>query len=223
LKRELFSEFFRVGLPGMMNVGITNITVIALTGIAGHLGRDVAIGYAIGARLEYIVIPLGFGFGTAIVAMVGTNWGAQQYRRARVIAWAGGAVVAVACGAVGMFFALFPRLWMSLFTSDQAIIRIGTSYLQIVGPAYALYGLGMALYFACQGLGKVVFAVLANGIRLLLAAGGGFIAMYWMSAGAVGIFAAIALAFVSYAVLTSVALSRIKMPAHTEGRQFGNG
>ena len=39
-----------------------------------------------GARLEYILIPLGFGFGTAIVAMVGTNWGAKQYRRARKIA-----------------------------------------------------------------------------------------------------------------------------------------
>jgi len=210
LKRELFGEFFRVGVPGMINVVITNLTVIVVTGVAGHLGRDTAIGYAMGARLEYIIIPLGFGIGTGILAMVGTNWGARQYARARTIAWTGGAVVAVACGAVGLFFALLPELWMSIFTTDKEVIRIGVSYLRLVGPTYALYGLGIGLYFACQGYGKVVPAVVANGIRLLLAAGGGFAAMFWMGAGAVGLFAAIALAFAAYAALTSIALFRIK-------------
>ncbi|HET9404459.1 MAG TPA: MATE family efflux transporter, partial [Burkholderiales bacterium] len=162
LKPELFAEIFRVGVPGMLNVAITNVTVIVLTGIAGHLGRDTAIAYAMGARLEYIIIPLGFGIGTGIVALVGTNWGAKQYARARAIAWRGGAIAATICGAVGVFFALFPRLWMGIFTSDEEIIRIGISYLQIVGPAYALYGLGIGLYFACQGYGNLVLAVAAN-------------------------------------------------------------
>lgn len=217
LQRELFKEFFHVGVPGMMNVAITNITVIVLTGVAGQLGRDTAIAYGMGARLEYIIIPLGFGIGTGIVALVGTNCGAKQYARARTIAWTGGAVVAAACGAVGMFFALFPRLWMSIFTAEEEIIRIGISYLQLVGPTYALYGFGIGLYFACQGYGKVVLAVAANGIRLLLAAGGGLIAIYWMGTGATGIFAAIALGFASYAALTGVALSRIRTTTQQTG------
>ena len=217
LKWELFREFFRVGVPGMINVAINNVTVIALTAVAGHLGRDAAIGYAMGARLEYIVIPIGFGIGTGIVAMVGTNWGAKQYARARSIAWTGGAVVAVACGAVGLFFALFPGLWMSIFTGEEEVIRIGVSYLRLVGLAYALYGFGIGLYFACQGYGKVVLAVAANGIRSLLAAGGGFVAMFWMGAGTAGIFAAIALGFVAYAGVTSIALSRIKVTTQAKG------
>jgi len=213
LKWELFGEFFRVGVPGMINVAITNMTVIALTAMAGQLGRDVAIGYAMGARLEYVIIPLGFGIGTGIVAMVGTNWGAKQYARARAIAWTGGILTAGACGAVGLFFALFPQLWMSIFTSDKEVMRIGVTYLQIVGPTYALYGLGIGLYFACQGYGKVGFAVVANGVRLLLAAGGGGIAMFYVGAGAAGVFAAIAFGFVVYAGLTSIALSRIEVNA----------
>lgn len=214
---ELLGEFFRVGVPGMLNVAITNLTVIALTGVAGHLGRDTAIAYAMGARLEYIIIPLGFGIGTGIVALVGTNWGARQYARARAIAWSGGVIAAAFCGAVGLFFALFPRLWMSIFTADEEIIRIGVSYLQIVGPAYVLYGFGIGLYFACQGYGNLVLAVVANGIRLLIAAGGGFIAMFWMGTGAAGIFSAIALGFVAYAGLTSFALSRINVAAQVKG------
>src|SRR5215831_15092312 len=72
---ELFADILKVGVPGLINIAITNLSVVVLTGIAGQLGRDTALGYAMGARLEYIMQPIAFGFGTAIVAMVGTNWG----------------------------------------------------------------------------------------------------------------------------------------------------
>jgi Na+-driven multidrug efflux pump len=74
---ELFADILKVGVPGLINIAITNLSVVVLTGIAGQLGRDTALGYAMGARLEYIMQPIAFGFGTAIVAMVGTNWGAR--------------------------------------------------------------------------------------------------------------------------------------------------
>jgi MATE family, multidrug efflux pump len=114
------------------------------------------------------------------------------------------------CGAVGVFFALFPDMWMSIFTTDQEIIRIGVSYLQIVGPSYGLYGFGIGMYFACQGYGKLPLAVGANAIRLLMAAGGGLLAMSWIGTGPAGVFVAIACGFVGYAVLTTIALSRIR-------------
>jgi Na+-driven multidrug efflux pump len=206
---ELFKEILRVGVPGMINTGITNLSVVVLTGIAGHLGRETAIGYAMGARLEYILIPLAFGFGTAIVSMVGTNCGAKQFDRARRIAWTGGAAVAVACGAVGVFFALFPRLWMGLFTEDAEIVGIGVSYLRIVGPIYALYGLGMALYFATQGFGRVLLTVLSNGLRLVASAAGALLALSWLDAGTSGFFIAVAIGFATYGVLTAAALIHI--------------
>ena len=76
---------------------------------------------------------------------------------------------------------------MSIFTADEEVIRIGVTHLLLV-----------------------VLAVVANGVRLLLAAGGAFFAMFWMGAGATAIFAAIALGFVAYVALTSIALCRIK-------------
>ena len=86
------------------------------------MGRDTALGYAMGARLEYIMQPIAFGFGTGIVAMVGTNWGAQQYRRAREIAWTGASIVALLCGIIGLIVAFEPILWIGLF-SDDADVR----------------------------------------------------------------------------------------------------
>jgi putative MATE family efflux protein len=212
LQWRLFAEILRVGIPGLINTSITNLSVVLLTGIAGHLGREAAIGYAMGARLEYILIPLAFGFGTTIVAMVGTNWGAKQYRRAREIAWTGAATVATACAAIGLIVALFPALWMGLFTDDDEIVRVGALYLQIVGPIYGFYGVGMALYFATQGFGSVVLTVTANAVRLLASTGCALAAIYWLDLGAIGFFFGIAGGFCAYAALTAAAIFRVTEP-----------
>ena len=212
LQWGLFAEILKVGVPGLINVSITNLSVVLLTGIAGHLGREVAIGYAMGARLEYILIPLAFGFGTAVVAMVGTNWGAKQHRRAREIAWTGAVTVATACATIGLIVALFPGLWMGLFTNDDEIIRVGALYLQIVGPIYGFYGLGMALYFATQGFGSVIWTVTAHAVRLLASTGCALVAIYWLDLGAIGFFVAIASGFCAYAALTTAAMFRVKEP-----------
>jgi MATE family, multidrug efflux pump len=213
LQWALFAEILKVGVPGLINVIITNLSVVLLTGIAGHLGREAAIAYAMGARLEYILIPLAFGFGTAIVAMVGTNWGARQYRRAREIAWTGAATVAAACATIGLLAALFPALWMGLFSNDPEIIGLGTWYLRIVGPIYGLYGLGMALYFATQGFGSVVWTVAANAARLVASAGLALVAISLIDLGAIGFFVAIAVGFCAYAALTTAVVYRVKAPS----------
>lgn len=213
LRWRLFADILKVGLPGLINVIITNLSVALLTGIAGRLGRDVAIGYAMGARLEYILLPLAFGFGTAIVAMVGTNWGAGQHDRARRIAWTGAATVGTACASIGAVAALFPGLWLGLFTSDEDIVRVGALYLRVVGPIYGSYGFGLALYFATQGFGSAIWTVTANAVRLLASAGCALLAVYLLELGTVGFFVAIAAGFCAYAALTTAAVLRVKGPS----------
>jgi Na+-driven multidrug efflux pump len=128
----LFADILKVGVPGLINTSITNLSVVVLTGIAGQFGPEAAIGYALGARLEYIMQPIAFGFGTAIVAMVGTNWGARQYGRARQIAWTGTATIALLCGTLGLIVALQPGIWLGLFSDDAEVARVGAMYLRIV-------------------------------------------------------------------------------------------
>ncbi len=208
----LFADILKVGVPGLINTAITNLSVVVLTGVAGHLGREAAVAYAMGARLEYILQPVAFGFGTAIVAMVGTNWGARQYGRAREIAWTGALTVAAVSGVIGLVVALRPTLWMGLFSDDAEIIRLGASYLHIVGPAYALYGLGLGLFFVTQGVGRAVKAVIANAARLFLSAAGGLVAIAWLGLDVRGLFAAVAIGFALYAALLVYAVLTTKEP-----------
>src|SRR5215510_10140113 len=208
---ELFADILKVGVPGLINTAITNLSVVVLTGIAGQLGREAAIGYAMGARLEYILQPVAFGFGTAIVAMVGTNWGARQYRRAREIAWTGTATIALLCGCIGLIVAFQPGLWIGLFSDDAEVARLGTVYLRIVGPAYLLFGLGLGLFYVTLGVGRAVAAMNANAVRMVASAAGGLAAIYWLDLGVVGLFTAVAAGFCVYAAILVYAVSRISV------------
>ena len=208
----LFADILKVGVPGLMNTAITNLSVVVLTGIAGQFGPKAAIGYAMGARLEYIMQPIAFGFGTAIVAMVGTNWGAQQYGRARRIAWTGAATITLLCGTLGLIVAVRPSIWLGLFSADAEVARLGAMYLRIVGPVYICFSLGLGLFFVCQGYGRGFAAMIANAVRLLVSAGAGLAALYWFDFGIAGLFTAIACGFCTYAVLTALAVVRIHPP-----------
>jgi putative MATE family efflux protein len=209
---ELFADILKVGVPGLINIAITNLSVVALTAVAARLGRDAAIGYAMGARLEYVLQPIAFGFGTALVAMIGTNWGARQYHRARAIAWTGAAIVAAVCGVIGLIVAVDPRLWLGLFSDDPDVFRVGGLYLNLVGPSYVCFGLGLALFYVAQGFGRGAAAAGANAGRLAANVAGGVAAIYWFGLGLTGFFVAIAVGFCLYAVLLVFAVTRVKVP-----------
>src|SRR5258708_34634305 len=98
--------------------------------------------------------------------MVGTNVGAGQLARARRIALVGGAMAFTLTETIGLAAALFPGVWMGLFTRDPAVVAAGSAYLRVVGPSYGFFGLGLALYFASQGAGRVLWPLVAGFVRL---------------------------------------------------------
>jgi Na+-driven multidrug efflux pump len=133
----------------------------------------VLAGYGIGARLEYIMVPIAFGFGAAIVPLVGRNIGAGQSARAERIAWIGAALVGTICASIGTLCALWPALWSGLYTSDAAAAAAAALYLQTVGPCYALLGFGLTFFMGCQGAGRLGWPLGGSVLRLCIAAGAG--------------------------------------------------
>jgi putative MATE family efflux protein len=205
-RRELFWEILRVGAPGSLNTILTNLTVVLMTGLVGPFGTAALAGYGMGARLEYIQIPLVFGMGSALVAMVGTNVGAGQIARAERIAWTGAGLAAGVTASIGVLAAAFPGAWLGLFTADPQVHAAGATYLLIVGPTYGFFGLGLALYFASQGAGRLAWPLTAGFARLGIAAAGGWLGGYGLGWGLPGIFAAMAIALIVFGTTTAAAV-----------------
>jgi putative MATE family efflux protein len=206
LRRALFWDILRVGAPGSLNTILTNLTVVLLTALVGPFGAGALAGYGMGARLEYLLIPLVFGLGSGLVTMVGTNVGAGQVARAERVAWVGAGLAAGSTESLGLFAAFFPGAWLGLFSSDPDVLTAGARYLGTVGPAYGFFGLGLALYFASQGAGRLSWPLIAGFTRLLVAALGGWVAIHWLGGGLPGLFVAMALALVVFGTIVAVAI-----------------
>src|SRR6202011_5902772 len=92
LQSRFFNAILSVGAVATVSTLQTNVTIgVATALVATAAGPAGVAGYGTGARLEYLLIPLVFGLGAPLVALVGTNLGARQPARALRIAFIGGA------------------------------------------------------------------------------------------------------------------------------------
>jgi len=198
-------EILRVGLASSVVSLSTNVTAMVATGLAGLVGTAAVAGYGTGVRLEYLLVPLVFGLGQPVGAMVGTAIGAGKPERALRTAWTGAAIAGGLTEAIGLAAAIWPQAWLSLFGGDAQMLAYGASYLRIVGPAYGLFGAGLALYFASQGAGKLGWPVTAAIARVVIAAGGGWLALR-LTGSSAGLFAGLAVALFVFGAINAVAI-----------------
>jgi len=205
LEGRVFREILRVGAVSVVGALQTVLTAVILTGFVGSFGTAALAGYGVGVRLELLQIPLVFAIGQALVVMVGTNIGAGRGARAKHIAWIGATLAAGISLSVGGLVAVFPALWIRIFSQDAAVLAAGSTYLHVVAPFYAFFGGGMALYFASQGAGRMVLPVLAGTVRLgVVVAGGALVVALDWPLGT--LFACIALGIVLFGSLIAAAV-----------------
>ena len=67
-------------------------------------------------------------------------------------------------GTLGVSFILFPEFYLSLFTNDLSIIKMGVGGLRVVGALQFLDAIGFVLMFALIGAGNTVFPAVVESV-----------------------------------------------------------
>jgi putative MATE family efflux protein len=210
LNGGMFRDILGVGALAAINTVMTTVTIIMMTGLVGRFGAAALAGYGLGARLEFLMIPVIFGIGAAMTAMVGANIGAGQTARALRVAWTGAGAAAAIVGGIGLILAVFPDLWLGMFldASETEARAAGQSYFRHVAPFYGFFGLGLALYFASQGAGQMLWPMLSSLGRMIVALLGALLLLRLTDLGLDAIFIAIGAAMVVYGMIVSLAIRR---------------
>jgi Na+-driven multidrug efflux pump len=208
-ERAMFLDILKVGAVACLSPLQTVLTILIFTKILATFGTEMLAGYGIGSRLEFLLIPITFAFGIASVPMVGVAMGAGHVKRARRVAWTAAAASGLTVGLIGLVIAIYPSLWVTLFTRDPAVTAAAYSYFHWAGPAFVFFGIGVSLYFSSQGATRVGGPVLASTARLLIVAIGG-IGLMTAQAPAWTLFALVGGAMVVFGLSTaaSVAVAR---------------
>ena len=206
---ELFADILNVGVPGLINIAITNLSVVVLTGIAGQLGRDTALGLRHGCPRRRHPAT-----GGVRIRHRDCRDGRHQLGRGAVSSRPRDRLDRHGDGRVCVRHdrpdCRVP--WIGLFSDDAEVARLGTLYLRIVGPAYLLFGLGLGLFYVTLGFGRAVAAMNANAVRMMTSAGLGLVAVYGFDLGVSGFFAAVAAGFCVYGALLVHVVFSVRTP-----------
>ena len=206
LQKALFGRILSVGLLACAMATIANLTTILVTASIAHHGAVAVAAYGVSARIEFLMVPLAFGVGSALTALVGRAVGAGDWPVARRTAWAGGLMALAVTAGVGVFVTLFPGATARAFSSDPEVVAIATTALSIIGPALPGFGVGMALYFASMGAGRMAGPAMAAVSRITIAVGGGWLLGEGLGLGLQGQFVAVALGITAYGLVTAAAV-----------------
>lgn len=207
-RSDLMGDILQVARPASLNPLMNIATILGLTALVSRFGETALAGYGIGTRIEFLMLPVIFAFGTALTTIVGTNIGAGRYKRAEAAGWYGVLCAGALSGGAGILLALFPDFWIPIFTQDADVQAIATRYIRIVGPAYAGLGIGLVLYFASQGAGAMAWPVFGMILRFVIAVGVAAICVTYFNMGIEAIFYAGAGAMIIYAAIIALAIYR---------------
>jgi MATE family, multidrug efflux pump len=206
---EMLADILKVGVISCFSPLQSVLSISIFTHFLARFGTEVLAGFGIGSRLEFMLTSLAFSFGIASVPMIGMAIGAERIARARKVAFVAGLLSFVTVGLIATVIAICPDIWINIFTDDVGVRAAGRRYLSTAAPMYAFIGLAMSVYFSSQGAAKVLGPVLAQTVRLLFVAVGG----WWLvtrdaTAGEFFILAAASMVLLGVLSASSVFLTR---------------
>ncbi|MEZ5657189.1 MAG: MATE family efflux transporter [Burkholderiaceae bacterium] len=167
---EVAIRVLRQGLIAGTQTVFTVAYSLTATALMATLGKAWLAGYGVAVRLELLLVPVIFGIGGSLIALVGARVGAGQRAQAVALAWRGAWLTMALLSLIGLVLAGWPQLWCAPVSSGPAVAETCAQALRTLGPFYGWFGLGLCLYFASQGLNTLIWPVLGAVLRFVIVA-----------------------------------------------------
>lgn len=155
-------------LPASFNMMTIILGGFISVSFIGRFGSDHIAGYAVGLRLEQVLLLPALGLNSAVMAIVGQNHGAGQpvrvletYKQALLI----GVAIAIVCIPVMVF--LSPHM-LSLFSGNADVIKTGSTYLRIDAIAFFAYVVLFVSVASLQAIKQPIFPMVLGIARQLV-------------------------------------------------------
>ena len=161
-------SILRVGGPAAFSNAINPIGLSILTALIAAQGQDAVAGFGAAGRLQsFATVPL-LALSGSIGAIVGQNWGAREFGRAREAAiWAGGFCLVWGLGTATVLFAA-GEWFGQLFSDNPAVVREFALYLNIAAWGYAGFGVLIVANGVLNAVDRAAFALTQSCLRVFL-------------------------------------------------------
>jgi putative MATE family efflux protein len=209
LEPAVMGSVVRLSGSAILQVLIGTASWLGLIRILTAFGSQAVAGYTIGIRVIIFALLPSWGLSNAGATMVGQNLGAGKPERSERAVWMAAFYNMLFLGVVGLTFVLAARPIVRLFSSDPAVVDLGTECLRIISYGFLFYAAGMVLEQAFNGAGDTWTPAKLNFFVFWLFE----IPLAWALAhraglGPRGVFVAITAAFSMLAVASAILFRR---------------
>lgn len=206
---HIMAAVLRLSATGMLQMLVGMTSWLALIRILSGFGSAALAGYTIAIRVILFALLPSWGLSNAAATLVGQNLGAGKPDRAEQAVWRAGFYNMLFLGAVGAVFATFAAPIVRTFTLEPQVVGYGVSCLRTVSLGFLFYAYGMVMGQAFNGAGAVWTPTFINLFcfwlwQLPLA----YTLAHVTGFGPGGMFAAITVAWSTYAVVSAVIFRR---------------
>ena len=158
----------KVAGPAAFSNSINPIGLSILTAMIASSGQDAVAGFGAAGRLQsFATVPL-LALSGAIGSIVGQNWGAREFDRARHAAlYAGGFCILWGLSTATVLFAA-GEWFAGFFTEEAAVKQEFARYLAIAAWGYAGFGLLIVANGILNAIDQARYALLQSIVRVLL-------------------------------------------------------
>ncbi|HHQ6198946.1 TPA: MATE family efflux transporter [Clostridioides difficile] len=165
---KIFKDGLRLGLPSGVQQMLFSIGNMALQFLVNSYGTSAMAAFGAGLRIEnFISLPI-MNLGSAVSTFVAQNIGAGENERVKKGIQESIKMTLVLAVTVIALILLFRENLIALFNTDKDVIKIGSSYLFIIGPFFLFIGTSFVLSSAMKGAGDSMFALISSIVSLWL-------------------------------------------------------
>ena len=163
-----WTELMQQVAPASFNMLTVILGGFITVAFIGSFGSQNVAGYSVGLRLEQLLLLPALGLNTAVMAMVGQNFGAdnadrilETYKKALLTG------LGIALFSIPVMIFLSPAL-LGLFSNNEQMIKTGTTYLRIDALAFFAYVVLFVSVASLQAIKKPMFPMYLGLARQLL-------------------------------------------------------
>ncbi|MCL9776823.1 MATE family efflux transporter [Vibrio methylphosphonaticus] len=140
---EELTSIFHVALPAIAAQLLNPIAIAVITRSVAQYGDDAIAAFGIATRIESLVLVGILSLSVVMTPFIAQNYGAKRWLRLDSAVAHSGRLTVYWGMLAFIVVAFFSESIIGLFTSSQAIVELGSTYLWVVGASFPLFGLSL--------------------------------------------------------------------------------
>lgn len=166
LEKVLVVKILKLGFPSMIQQSLVSIGSAFITSFVNNFGANATAAFGASGRIEGVVFMPALSLGLAASALAGQNLGAGKTERVRDVFKWGIIMTSIITLTLSAIIIAFPRLLLSMFIHEPAVLDIGVGYLRTLGFAYILFAIMFIPNGIINGAGKTIVTMVFTLVSL---------------------------------------------------------